>query len=95
MSVLLHSFSLVAVSSLEHGLSAAKYHLNYHDVRSLHYLSQGMEPTESVPQLQSHFEAWKVSTYSQMLMSIALKNILCFDYVQITRVLPFICSGQP
>ena len=34
--------------------------LSYHDVRTLHYLSQGMEPLDSVPQLQSHFEAWKV-----------------------------------
>lgn len=40
---------------------AAKYQINYHDVRTLHYLSQGVEPSESVPQLQSHFEAWKVS----------------------------------
>lgn len=38
-----------------------KFLLNYHDVRSLHYLSQGSEPTETVPQLQSHFEAWKSS----------------------------------
>jgi dachs protein len=38
-----------------------KYQLNYHDVRTLHYLSQGMEPAETVPQLQSRFEAWKSS----------------------------------
>ena len=45
-------------------VSTAKYQLNYHDVRSLHYLSQGMEPSETVPQLQSRFEAWKVSWFS-------------------------------
>ena len=41
-------------------LTTDKFMLNYHDVRTLHYLSQGTEPKESVPQLQSHFEAWKV-----------------------------------
>ena len=37
-----------------------KYHLNYHDVHTLHYLSQGYPPKETQQQLQNHFEAWKV-----------------------------------
>lgn len=39
-----------------------KYRLNYHEVHTLHYLSQGFPPKESQQQLQNHFEAWKVNT---------------------------------
>ena len=47
-----------------------KYHLNYHDVHTLHYLSQGYPPKETQQQLQNHFEAWKVlySTCSMELL---------------------------
>lgn len=38
-----------------------KYHVNYHDVQTLHYLSQGYPPKETQQQLQNHFEAWKVT----------------------------------
>lgn len=40
---------------------ADKLHLSYHELRTLHYLSQGLEPKESQQQLHSHFEAWKSS----------------------------------
>lgn len=46
----------------------AKYFLNYHEVRSLHFLSQGLEPKDTVSHLQNHFEAWKVSTLVHRLI---------------------------
>lgn len=56
--------------------------LNYHDVRTLHYLSQGAEPKESVPQLQSHFEAWKVRCLLMCSAHVACTSILlCLPYV--------------
>ncbi len=35
--------------------------MSYHEPRTLHYLSQGMEPRESQQVLANHFEAWKSS----------------------------------
>lgn len=50
-----------------------KYFVSYHDLRTLHYLSQGTEPRESPQQLQSHFEAWK-SSLAQL--GIPLNDVL-------------------
>ncbi|XP_064406654.1 unconventional myosin-IXb-like [Halichondria panicea] len=38
-----------------------KLALSYHEPRTLHYLSQGLEPRESQQVLANHFEAWKSS----------------------------------
>ncbi len=44
-----------------HHLSTDKLALSYHEPRTLHYLSQGLEPRESQQVLANHFEAWKSS----------------------------------
>lgn len=48
------------LTSLLVAMVTGKLHLNYHEVRTLQYLSQGLEPRETQQQLQNHFEAWKV-----------------------------------
>ena len=73
---------------------SAKYQLNYHDVRTLHYLSQGMEPAETVPQLQSRFEAWKVPSFLLCFSSFSLTYAPCF-FPLLSFLSPFcpLCSS--
>jgi hypothetical protein len=54
-----------------------KYHVNYHDVQTLHYLSQGYPPKETQQQLQNHFEAWKVYCRKTASQSVYSHCCLC------------------
>lgn len=51
-------YQLLAALSPE---ERSKYHLSYHEPRTLHYLSQGAESQQSPQHLQNHYEAWKSS----------------------------------
>jgi hypothetical protein len=61
---------------------SGKYFVSYHDLRTLHYLSQGTEPRESPQQLQSHFEAWKVS----IPHCVGYIVVIRYEYTTLCRV---------